>query len=138
MTDISKVHHDYWGFYLQGRQERKLLKTDISPDVIVEKLTTPETESCLRDVLVKAARDAATALQSGRVKRDWMAENASDIKEAGLDPERAFSAWLAGRAEELAYSLEDNVLKSLLDEFDGEDQEDEDDDGEEDEEGDED
>lgn len=114
MDDISKVQREYWGFYLEGRGESRLLKSDIDPEEIVKKLTEQD-KGAFRDAVAEAARTAALPLQSGKTKRRWIAEHQEQLDALGLDAEAAFGAWLAGRADELAGAIEDSVLEALID-----------------------
>jgi len=105
---MANITEEYLPFYCLGRQERKLLKHDISESDVAEVIAkgTP-----LRRALEEACERAAVPFQSGRSKRKWLDENADDLQ--GIDPDAAYAAYLQGRVDELAYVLEPDVVSEL-------------------------
>lgn len=130
------VSKNYWPFYLEGRAD-KLLRHDIDIDALVTRLTSNDDVS-LRDAVREACATAASALAGSKDQRKWVDKHKTAIADAGGDSDAAHSAWRQGRIDELAYSLEQDVVDAIsdevLDEEEEEDDDDEDDEDEEDEE----
>lgn len=125
-TENTEFNTLYWSFYLEGRQA-KLLKGDIDAEELAQSLLDDRTQS-MRDVITAACTKAVVTLDGSKARRKWFAAH-DDV--APLTQEEAYKAYCRGRAEELAYSLEVEVVE-YLDALTGED--DGDGDGEEDEE----
>jgi len=114
---MANVQGDYWQFYVEGRFEKRLLKNDIDEEAIAEEMVSMGTP--LRDALLSAASRAAASFESGKAKREWIKINDNEIKAAGGDADAAYAAYLQGRTDELAYTLEQTVLEELGQRFGG-------------------
>jgi len=127
---MATIKGDYILWYLDGRSE-KLLRHDFTAADIADKVVNGVP---IREELQRQAQSAAAALASGKTKRRWIADNEDWIKTAGeaIDADTAYEAWLQGRIDELAYSLEDEVITELNSRFseDDEDEEGDEDEGE--------
>ena len=121
------MQENYVVFYLAGRDDR-LLKHDIDTEEIARLVL--KGKGTIRELLVKAANSAAEPLRVARKKAGWTEEYADEIKEAGGDAEEAYKCYLEGRIDELAYSLEKDVIDELEVELggDGDDEGDDDED----------
>lgn len=105
-----------WRFYLMGREERRLIKHTIDLHALAIDLVQEHhpRDDRWHDVLIEKCRTAAKEI-STRTKNDWLRENASAITAAGLRPEQAYDAYLAGRVDELRYALEEELIERLAD-----------------------
>ena len=106
-------------FYLQGRDARSLNKiqrfVDHPGDLADQVAERGFAE--LRTIIGTACRQAAGQLSGDRRLRDkWMTENEAELKESGLSAilhDDAWKAYCCGMADELAYTLETDVLAEL-------------------------
>lgn len=134
MTDIRGK---YWEFYLEGRAEKRLPKhdRDLAQDVAKEMI---EKGTSLRVGLESVAAKAIAPLESGSRRRGWVADHEEQIRAAGGDVDLAYRSYLGGRAAELAYAYEEEVIEALGETLNpspkGEEDDDDDDDGEDEEE----
>jgi len=142
MAIIKQAHYL---FYVMGRREKRLPKIDLDEADLAKGILKTSTSSacadrsCLRMTIFEACRKATESWAMGRRRRVWLEENASLVAVTDGSPggsEDAYSAWLAGVTDELAYALEEGVLAELAamvggDEDDDEDNEEEDDEEEE-------
>jgi len=128
---MATIKGDYWQFYLDGRLEKRQLKSDIDEDALVEEMV--RMGAPLRDTISAACDRAAAPLVSGKAKRQWIDEHKDEIKDAGGDSDAAYAAYLLGRTDDLAYDVEEAVIGALDQRFGGEDDDEdaEDDDDEE-------
>jgi hypothetical protein len=110
---MPRIKQKYWCFYLLGREERRL-RHEVNAEEVAQHVLGQE-EASLTDAIVAACEVAARAL-SARVKKNWLADHDEEIKEASLDPEEAYQAWVAGRVDELARVLEPHVVGAIADE----------------------
>lgn len=133
---MADIKGDYAQFYVDGRDAPLLRSTDLSFEEIVAQVVTKGVP--FRQAVADACAKIALPHQSGGKKRAWLAENADDIKELGVSADDAYSAFLQGRIDELAYAKERKILEVLVDAVDGDegDEEDDDEGDEEEEEGD--
>lgn len=123
---MAKITGDYWQFYLEGREQRRLLKHDIAEDALAADMV--RTGASFRDVVTAACTKVAAPLDGGKAKKIWIAEHGDQITAAGGDAEAAYAAFLLGRVDELAYALEPGVVEALGEQFgDGEEEDDEED-----------
>lgn len=104
------IKREFWIYYMMGRSEKRLLKTDTTEDDLVTAILAPDAEP-LRDVLLEVCRNAAKPLETGKTKRKWLEDHREEI--GSDDPEEAYKAWLHGRVDELAYALEGDVITAL-------------------------
>jgi hypothetical protein len=112
MRGMADIKAEYWGFYLDGREERRL-KADISIPDIAQRLLRDGGD--LRKTITTECERVRAANDWGKVKRKWIAgADPVAIKDAGGDAEQAYAAWLAGRADELAFYLESKVLAEMF------------------------
>ena len=114
---MATIKGDYWKFYLEGRGEKRLLKHEIAEDELVGLL---EAGAQFREVVAEACAKASVPLETGKRKRAWIADHQEEISAVGGDADAAYAAYLQGRVDELAYSLEESVLTELGDRFDAE------------------
>jgi len=112
---------NYWMFYLMGRDERVLAHADLDLGPIAWDLVKTPDAKALRDRAAALAaahgkRDLEPPSRKGRSRRDkWLRENEDVLKETGAEPEQAYAAWCQARVDELAASLEVELLQ-LVDE----------------------
>lgn len=97
-------------FYLAGRDDRKI-KNDIDTSQIAEDVIAGK--GTIRDLVMKAVSEAAAPLRVDRKKKAWIDEYEDEIKDAGGDKELAYQHYLDGRIDELAHSLEADVVEDL-------------------------
>jgi hypothetical protein len=126
---MANIAGDYWQFYIEGREQRRLLKHDIAEDALAEEMV--RTGARFRDVVSAACEKAAAPLDGGKLKKIWITEHNDQITAAGGDTRAAYAAFLQGKADELAYALEPGVVEALREQF-GEEGDDEDEDDEDD------
>jgi len=100
----------YATFYIEGREDR-LLKHDIDTDEIARLVMNGK--GTIHELLLKASKAAAEPLLVARKKRTWIEEFEAEIKTAGGDAEEAYRHYIDGRVDELAFSLEQEVVESL-------------------------
>lgn len=100
---------EYLYFYLIGRRDEELA-CSIDLDIIAKRVFAGES---LRDVVHRFASDAAGAAELDGFKRDWLADNRGEIAEAGGDEEKAYALYRQGQIDELAVSLEPEVLQEV-------------------------
>ena len=101
---------DYWLFYDIGRDD-KIIKNDIDVERLAEQLHARGGD--LRQLLYDACGNAAKPLESGKYRRAWIGEYRDEISKAGGDEELAYTAYLRGRIDELAYDLERELREEL-------------------------
>ena len=106
-----------WDFYLEGREERAL-RNDLSEAHIAAQVRKQSIASP-REVIMAACEKVGELFDTGRVKRKWLADHGEEIKAQGCDGEKAYHAWMRGRIDELAYSVESNVLAEMAEEGSG-------------------
>ena len=105
---------EYLYFYLIGRRDDELpCKIDVR--MLADRVLADEP---MRKVTMDAAERAATAAELDGFKRDWIADNKAEIEEAGGDFERAYDLYRRGTVDELAASLEPEVLEQVQDTLD--------------------
>lgn len=105
----ERITGDYWYFYEGGRDER-LLKCVVDVDDLAKDCIGG---ASLREVCADAAKKSAVPLERGKHKRVWLEEYDGEISRAGGDKELAYDAYMRGRIDELAYSLETDVRDAL-------------------------
>lgn len=115
---------EYVGFYLVGRDDR-LIKNDIDTEDIAQAVL--DGKGSIRELIVKAVSAAAEPLRHARKKANWIEEYEDDIKTAGGDKEAAYTHYIDGRMDELALSLERDVVDDLEALTGGDDADDDDD-----------
>ncbi len=126
----------YLPFYLEGRNYPKLLKHHLDIDDLVDLILATNSKS-LNAVIRESCAEAAKKLETGKVKKAWLAEHAAEIGGVGtLDADgaaaKSYQAWVDGRIDELAYATETGVIDAMNDRFGGESEDEEDDEDEED------
>lgn len=109
---MSSIKRKYWGFYLLGREERRL-RNEIDPEVIARKIL--EEEDASLPAMVTAACAEVGAALTARTKKNWLAEHEQGIKASESEPEEAYRSWVAGRVDELASAIESGVVAALSD-----------------------
>jgi hypothetical protein len=127
------MRRDLLTFYLDGRGAKlhKLRKVTEDFDDIAKRVL-------VHDQSVRAALDVAVGAGASVLKADrrfktaWLKENDDAIQEAGVRSDDAFEAYVEGLRDELAFSLEPEVLEAIEEEIDGPSEDDEDEDHEED------
>jgi hypothetical protein len=111
--EMPRIKRKCWSFYLLGREERRL-RHDVDPEDVAKRILAQD-DASLTDELVAACQGAAEKI-SPRVQKNWLADHDDEIKEAGVDHQEAYQAWLAGRVDELARVLEPHVVGAVSDE----------------------
>jgi hypothetical protein len=120
-------------FYLAGRGVKSLsrLKKYVDdPDEIAEKITTGSVT--VRGAVGAAADAAAAQLKADKKRRaTFLAEYKELLDDLGLaaltgSSDEAWSSYCQGMSDELAYSLEPEVLDALDDDDEGDDDDEED------------
>jgi len=110
---MQRIKRKYWGFYMDGRAERRLrTRTPIDPGRIAKELVEQEDGDLfetIRSAVQKIADDSFTP----RIKRAWLAEREGDIRTMECDPEEAYRAWCQGRVDELASVHESAVIDAI-------------------------
>jgi hypothetical protein len=109
--DMPNIDPRCWIFYLEGRGERRLLKSPQSESDIANIVL--KSGGDVREAIMAACRRAATPLEVGKAKSRWLAESKEAISEAEVDGDAAYAAFLQGRIDELAYATEENVLVEI-------------------------
>ncbi len=109
---MTAIKRKYWGFYLLGREERRL-RNEIDPAVVARGILDEE-EASLAQAVTTACEGAAASI-SARVKKNWLADHETEIRESGVDAEEAYRSWIAGRVDELAVAIESDVAAALVD-----------------------
>lgn len=121
------VKDGYIAFYLCGRDEKLTrLRKEISVEELAEDAKT--SDKSIYQMVHEKAESAAAPLRSGIPRQRWLEEHAESIKECGGDSSSAYEAFLKGRIDELACSLEADVINAWDDEYSDDDDEEEDDD----------
>jgi hypothetical protein len=123
---MPSIRGKYWGFYIEGRDTR-LLKHQIDEEVIVKDMVG--SGKPLRDIVLATCTSVAAPLSAGRVRQKWITSHGKEIAEAGGDEDAAYSAFMQGQIDELAYAIEPIIVGELR----GDDEEEDDDDDDEDE-----
>lgn len=131
---MANVNPAYMSFYLEGR-DAKLFRHGVDEEDLAKKIL--ETGGDVHQTIHAAVTTEAAALI--RQKKAWLRESAEFITECGGSEDDAWSAFVAGRVDELVHAIEPNVVEIMTEECDGgEDDGEEDDDDADDEEDDED
>lgn len=111
-------------FYLQGRgvdSLARLRKFVDDPDEIAEKIRAG---ADVRAAVSAACEAASSQIAADRKRRDkWMEENRDELVTA--DKTEAWKAYCQGMADELAYSMEPDVLDALEGDYEDDDDGDE-------------
>lgn len=108
---------EYMYFYLIGRNDDELA-SEVDLTVMAERVMAGQS---LREVTYKVATDAARAAEHGGHRRDWLLSNKDEVAEAGGNESKAYDLYLQGQIDELAHSLEAEVMgeiNELLDDID--------------------
>jgi hypothetical protein len=121
---------EYMMFYVNGRGE-DVFDDDVDTDDLADKVMAG---ADLRETIAKVADSIAAPLLHDKEKREWIAENKTEITEAGGDAEEAYRHYLEGRKDQYAHALEDDIVEAMFeeDEENEDDAEEDDDDDEED------
>lgn len=113
MVDKKTDPSLYW--YLCGREdmlEGRIENAEVDLTAIVGRVQMP-------DDVAKLCREAATnslsSQSTGKVKRDWLAENKADI--VGINADLAWDLYLRGQIDEWASMISDEVLEQLRDQL---------------------
>lgn len=112
--ETSKAQEHYWSFFLDGRDHRVLRHATDVP-ALVAKLKSGDG---VRAPAMAAALEVVRAVSPVH-KGKWLKENQAEIASLGVDPDRAFAAWMAGRSDKLAAVIEKAVLRALDDDDEG-------------------
>lgn len=113
MVAMRRIKRKYWGFYLDGRAERRLrTRSPIDPAAIAKGLLEQE-DGDLFDGIRTAVHRAADEALTPRIKKQWLAAHDEAIREEECDPEEAYGAWCQGRIDELASAHESAVIDAL-------------------------
>jgi hypothetical protein len=116
--NMQAIKRKYWGFYIMGRQERRLRIQDAfgvgtpAEEAIAKRVFDAE-EASLREVVRQACAEVAKASLSEGARKRWTTKHYAEIKETDADPSEAYEAWCAGRIDELACAIEDGVVDAL-------------------------
>lgn len=123
------ISEKYMPFYLEGRSFHKLLKHHLDTDDLVD-LVLKTSGKALHVVLRESCMQAASKLETGKVKNEWIANEQKEIKAAGGDADAAYEAWVAGRVDELVYATETEVIDAMNERVGGSSDDDDEDDEE--------
>ena len=136
-STMPYISEKYLPFYLEGRSFGKLLKHHLDADDLVD-LILKTSGKALHVVLRESCMQAASKLETGKVKNVWIVEHDDEIKAAGGDSAAAYEVWVAGRVDELVYATETEVIDAMNERVGGgsedEDEDEEEDDNDDDEE----
>jgi len=110
---MHRIKRKYWGFYLEGRGERRLRTRDSIEAAAIAKQLLEREDGDLFETLRMAVHKAAEPSLTPRIKRAWLAERDADIREAECDPEEAYQAWCQGRFDELVSAYEAAVIDEI-------------------------
>lgn len=124
-------------FYMQGRED--VSDSGVTAEVDITAIANRVIAGEKIHAVTLEVADAALRAQANSTKKTrWLKENKDEISEAGVDKEKAWSAFLEGQIDELRYILEDescDAIDEILDEEPeddgGEEEEPDEDDGEE-------
>lgn len=117
-----QLKEPYAIFYAEGRSEDSL-DNDIDTEAIAADVVNGKGSPY--ELCLAAATTAAATLQTGNERREWLEENDIAIKSAGGDKEEAYKHYCAGRIDELASELEDEVTEILCEDLlEGDDEDD--------------
>src|SRR5262249_61853265 len=108
MANIDPAH---WKFYLDGRGERRLLRSPLTEDEIAKDLETNGGD--VRSKILEVATRAALPVEGGRKRSEWVAVHSEDLQQSGVSGEIAYAAYLKGRIDELAYAREPVILAAV-------------------------
>lgn len=117
----------YMTFYLDGRGEEPFDDEDVDLDDLVEKAMGGDSP---RKLAIGIGETLAAPLRHDRERREWLADNRDNIREAGGNDQLAFDHYMQGRIDQYAYGLEDEIVTAMfedVDDGDGDDEDDEDD-----------
>ncbi len=105
---------EYLYFYLIGRRDDEIA-CSIDLELLAERVFSGQP---LREVTAEFAESAMKAAELDGFKRTWLRDYAAEIEEAGGDRERAYQFYRQGQVDELASSLEPEVLQQVQDTLD--------------------
>lgn len=129
-----QLKEPYAIFYVAGRDE-DTLDNDIDTEAIAAEVIAGKGSPY--ELCLAAATTAAATLETGKDRRAWIEENDVAIRAAGGDKDEAYKHYCAGRIDELAGELDNEVTEILIEDLlEGDEDEDEDEDDDEDEDGD--
>lgn len=130
MFIMSSTTSIYWGLYLDGRGQPRPRGLQIDVAAIVATVLATESppnwttsKVSLHDIVRTACAAAITDRHPERHKREWLEDNEELILEQKLDKETAWSAWMAGRVDELTSHIEVEVLDEMDGDIDNDDSE---------------
>lgn len=102
----------YVPFYMQGREE--ISSNGVSAEVDISAIAT---RVIAGEKIYKVTLEVADAALRTKVisteKRTWLKDNEDEIKEEGVDKEKAFGAYLEGQIDEFRYLLEDETCDAI-------------------------
>ncbi len=111
MADPDTTPAVYYYFYLLGRRDEEI-PTSIDLEQLVDKVIMGLE---VRSVANQAAQEAMKAAELDGFKTKWLRDNAQEIEEAGGNKEIAYTLYRLGHTDELATSLEPDLLDALQD-----------------------
>lgn len=100
---------EYLYFYLLGRRDDEL-PCSIDLARLANRVLDGEP---LRAVTLEVAEQAANAAELDGYREEWVEVNEAEVKEAGGDADKAYGLYRQGQIDELAVSLESEVLEQV-------------------------
>ena len=101
----------YLYFYLMGRRDEELpCSIDLKP--VADRMLAGEK---LRDIAHDVAERAAAAAELDGYQTAWLRDFKEEIEEAGGDAKRAYAQYRMAQIDELAGSLETEILQHVED-----------------------
>jgi hypothetical protein len=113
MSAMPNDARDYWGLYLDGRGQPRPRGLQIDIAKLVEVVVAAAPSLDLRGIVRASCATAFAERATDRQKREWLDENEEVITDLELDKERAYTAWMAGRIDELTGHIEVEVLDEM-------------------------
>lgn len=111
---MPSIKRKYWGFYLLGREERRLsVRDDLSEEAVAKQILEQD-EASLPEAVLAACEVAAKSALTPRVRSRFVSDYQTEIQQLdGGDAEEAYQAWCAGRVAVLAAVIEPGVVDAL-------------------------
>jgi hypothetical protein len=114
MQSMSVIKRKYWGFYIEGRDERHRAPGAESIEPVAEKLLGQD-DGDIRTATEEMCQKYLDSRLTAGSKRNWIKEREEAIREEGCDAETAYAAWRQGRLDQLVAIAEPHVLSALSD-----------------------
>lgn len=119
---MSRIQRKYWLFYVMGREESRLPKSevDIDEDSLADSILADESASFFESIVEACRAAAKDTVITERRRKNWIKAHAEDLKEFGeahrnesWSEGEAYETWLEGRLEQFAFAIEQNILGSM-------------------------